>query len=100
MNAAPLLAIAVSTSMLGWPQHAGPNVPFRKPRWSRKCALTPWAFTVEITPSCTQPRNRVVSYLRCGTNLRSVPTRGGRGTFTRAGAVQLLGGAGRTIGLQ
>ena len=64
MNAAPLLAIAVSTSMLGWPQHAGPNVPFRKPRWSRKCALTPWAFAVEITPSYTQPRKRVVSYLR------------------------------------
>ena len=32
MNAAPLLAIAVSTSMLGWPQQAGPKVPFRKPR--------------------------------------------------------------------
>ena len=92
MNAAPLLAIAVSTSMLGWPQHAGPNVPFRKPRWSRKCALTPWAFTVEITPSCTQPRLRVVSYLRCGTN----------GTVRLSLQCKAAhdSGAGRTIGLQ
>ena len=52
MKAAPYLAIAVSTSMPGWPQHAGPNVPLRKPRWSRKCALTPTAVTAAIT-DCT-----------------------------------------------
>ena len=31
MNAAPLFAMAVSTSMLGCPQQAGPKVPFRNP---------------------------------------------------------------------
>ena len=35
MNAAPLFAIAVSTSMLGCPQHAGPNVPFKNPLCSQ-----------------------------------------------------------------
>ena len=52
MKAAPFFAIAVSTSTLGWPQQAGPNVPFRKPRWSRKWALIP-AAAAAVTISCT-----------------------------------------------
>ena len=44
-------AIAASTSIDGWPQHAGPWLPSRKPRWSRKCTFVvrSWRFTLAIT---------------------------------------------------
>ena len=44
-------AIAASTSIDGWPQHAGPWLPSRKPRWSRKCTcvVRSWRLTLAIT---------------------------------------------------
>ena len=49
MKAAPDAAMALSMAMEGWPQHGEPKVPLLKPRWSRKCALTPSALTMSIT---------------------------------------------------
>merc|ERR1711957_1104568 len=51
--------MAASTCALGCSQQAGPNVPLRKPRWSRKYALTPMAVAL-LRVFCTEPQYSVV----------------------------------------